>query len=437
MSPWRVGDCLPVVLCVVLFAACATTDELVREEPSGSEPDLPLVKVSELSEERLQLTFPRVPLDPALRRFSVEDAQRALAAFREALAQVDPRLLQAAEARACAGLREPSELERTLRAQYIQRYGAPAVPLPRCLEDSPLVMALRLSPRYMPEGVREGMEQLVQDPVFLAGLATSLVVYVIAWAAPEPIFSKAFAASVTLVLALTFTVAELVHVGMVALKLYRETEGSRTLAEIEAAAERFGKALGGAGARILAYVACRGLARSVQGPPNGLGALLSPRRFALPGGFNWGTATLARAVPGEGALVVAGVAASSASGALRSACMEGETKSPGYQIHHLATVENEVSSARGGPWTQRFALIFARAGVSLEDPANKVTLLGHFGPHPEEYHAELFRRLRDAVRDCSVQLECRAKFLEELKKIADEVCTPGSRLHQLIAKSPK
>jgi hypothetical protein len=319
-------------------------------------------------------------------------------------------------------------LERTLRAQYIDRYGAPMVPLPDCMEDSPLVMALRLSPRYMPEGMREGFEQLVTDPAFLAALATSLVVYVIAWAAPEPIFTKAFAASVTLVLALTFTVAELTHFGMVALGLYRDTEGARTLEEIEAAAERFGKALGGAGVRVLAYVACRGIAKNMQGPQSGLRALLTPRRFSLPGGFAWGTATAAQAVSAEGALIVAGVAAGGAGAALRSACSDGTSKPPGYETHHLATVENGKSTLRGGPWTPLFEEIFARAGLSLQDQANRVNLLGHFGPHPEEYHAEVFRRLRAAVADCRTQQQCRGKIVEALGRIADEVCTSGTKL---------
>jgi hypothetical protein len=451
----RVGLSPPVVLFLLWVSACATTDDAVRGESSSFESELPRVGVSEVSEGRLLLTFPRTPMDPALQRFSAEDARLVLAEFHAALARIDPRLIKAAADEVCAGgpeqalwarsagrlladatvPREPSALERTLREQYIERYGPPSVVLPRCLEDSPLAMALRLSPRYMPAGVREGFEQLVHDPAFLAGLATSLIIYVIAWAAPEPIFSKAFAASVTLVLALTFTVAELTHVGLVALQLYRDTQGSRTLEEIEAAAERFGKALGGAGARILAYVACRGLARSIQTPQGGLGALLTPRRFALPGGWNWGTATFAQAVTGEGALVVAGVAAGGVSGALRSACTDGTTKPPGYKTHHLATVENEKSPVRGGPWTQRFALLFDMAGMSLEDPANKVTLLGHFGPHPEEYHQELFQRLQLALKGCETQPECRSRFTEALKKIADEVCTPGTRLHQLITKS--
>ncbi|MBN1207852.1 MAG: AHH domain-containing protein [Myxococcaceae bacterium] len=70
-------------------------------------------------------------------------------------------------------------------------------------------------------------------------------------------------------------------------------------------------------------------------------------------------------------------------------------------------------------------------------PENKVNLFGHFGPHPEEYHKEVFRRLQEAVEDCRTQQACREKLRKELKKIADEVCTPGTKLHRLITKSQR
>lgn len=356
MAAARLARYLRVAVCVLVAPACVTTDDPIRGDFPGPEPELARVGVSELPDGRLRLIFPPVPLAPALRRFSVEDAQRVLEEFHEALAQLDPRLFQKAAHEVCsgrpvpvlwgrpsgqllavAGSRGPSPLERALREQYIERYGLPWVPLPGCLEDSSLVMALRLSPRYMPEGVREGVEQLVQDPAFLAALATSLVIYAVAWAAPEPIFTKAFAASVTIVLALTFSVAELAHFGMVALRLYRDTQGARTLEEIEAAAERFGKSVGGAGVRILAYVACRGIAKNLQGTQSGLRPLLTPRRFSLPGGWSWSTATAAQAMTAEGTLVVAGVAAGGVGAALRSACSDGTARPPGYETHHQKT----------------------------------------------------------------------------------------------------
>jgi hypothetical protein len=331
------------------------------------------------------------------------------------------------------GSSQPSSLEHTLRAQFTERYGEPLLPLPPCLDSSPLLMALRLSPRYMPQGVREGVEELVKDPVFLAGMAATLVLYGLAWAAPEPLFTKAFAASVTVVLRTVFSVSELTHFGMVALSLYQNTQDARSLEEVEVAAERFGRSLGGAGVRILAFVAMRGVGKKVQIPQGGLWRLW-PRRMALPEGYAWSNVTLAQAVPAEGTLLVTGVVAGTASSALRSACKELSDRAPGYSRHHLATNKNGDSSVRGGPWTPRYERIFAKAGMSLDDDANKVNLLGHFGPHHEEYHGEIFRRLEDAIRFCRTQQQCKSRLLEELRRIADEVCTPGTRLHSLTTK---
>lgn len=65
--------------------------------------------------------------------------------------------------------------------------------------------------------------------------------------------------------------------------------------------------------------------------------------------------------------------------------------------HHIATVRNGSSSARGGPWTPRFREIFDNAGMSMEDAANRVHVPGHKGPHPQAYHERIFRRLYDVT----------------------------------------
>jgi hypothetical protein len=133
----------------------------------------------------------------------------------------------------------------------------------------------------------------------------------------------------------------------------------------------------------------------------------------------------------DGILLMQGAMVGGAGASLRTACRDGLFKLPGYSWHHLATNKNSVSDARGGPWTQRFELIFAKAGMSLEDGANRVYLLGHAGPHPGDYHDEVFRRLSNAVRICRTTQECKASLTRELNRIADEICTPGSRLHRL------
>jgi hypothetical protein len=74
--------------------------------------------------------------------------------------------------------------------------------------------------------------------------------------------------------------------------------------------------------------------------------------------------------------------------------------------------------------------------MSLDDPANIVYLRDHKGPHPEEYHREIFKRLRDTLEGCRARTECRVRLVQELDKIAGEVCTPGSKLNKLVTRKP-
>jgi hypothetical protein len=38
--------------------------------------------------------------------------------------------------------------------------------------------------------------------------------------------------------------------------------------------------------------------------------------------------------------------------------------------------------------------------------------------------------------DCGTQVRCRSKLVEELDRIAGDVCTPGSSLHRLLTTKP-
>jgi len=429
---------LTLALCLFLVHACAMPASAPRGESSSSK-EGPDVQVSQLPDGRLRLSLPLQPVDPALQRFSVEEARSALFEFREALSRSPPRILKTASFSGCSGPGESTPWAQSLREQFIAQYGTPLVPLPDCLEESALLMALRLSPRHMSAGMREAAQELFKDPVFLAGVATAVVVYLIAWVAPEPIFTKSFAMAATVLLASVFTIAELAHVGAVAWTLYQDTQGSRTLEEIERAAERFGKAMGGVGFRILVAVASWGVAKGLpRVPPGGVRAWLKQRRLSLVGGMELTEAVFAHATSvqavADGTLVVAGVSAGNTAQALRSACKDGLLKVPGYQWHHLATDKNKISDLQGGPWTPIFEEIFASVGMSLDARENQVFLNAHGGPHPEAYHREIYRRLQGAIKDCKTQQICRDKLVGELKKIADEVCTPGTRLHGLVTK---
>ncbi|HYO54268.1 AHH domain-containing protein, partial [Archangium sp.] len=317
------------------------------------------------------------------------------------------------------------------------------------LESARWFEALKLSPRYMGEGVREAAVEMFSSRAVVLSVGMAMLLYRMAWAAPEPVFSKAVAGAVTLGLLMTYTAAELYNVGQACLKLYREAEGARTREELEAVAERFGKALGGVGLRVLVTVAGAKLARGLpEVPRGGLWARLSPPRFAFAGGgargsLTVGAGTRAQVSVADGTVVLMGVTANTTAAAVASAVSSArttgacaESKQKDNQRHHLCTDKNDTSEITGGPWTPRFETLFERAGMSLDDPANIVYLRDHKGPHPEAYHSEIFERLKGALGTCRPHAECRAKLVEELDKIAGEICKQGSRLNKLATRKP-
>ncbi|MFE8604893.1 hypothetical protein AB8V91_48790 [Archangium violaceum] len=273
---------------------------VLQAGPAGAEAGLPVLEpvgVSGYQGEEgqgLRLTFKRLAPNPELARWRVEEARKVVEAlegeFKEARVGPGLRLLPEAHTRTMAGLVPPSDTrpsapERQVREEYEALLGAPLVGLTGSLESARWFQALKLSPRYMGAGLREAALELFGSPAVLLSVGTSMVLYMVAWAAPEPLFSKAFAAAVTMGLLLTYSAAELYNVGLACLTLYREAEGARTREELEAAAERFGKALGGVGLRVLVTVAGAKLARGLpEVPKGGLWASVSPPRFSMAGG---------------------------------------------------------------------------------------------------------------------------------------------------------
>jgi hypothetical protein len=228
---------------------------------------------------------------------------------------------------------------------------------------------------------------------------------------------------------------ELRNVALACLQLYRDAQAARSMKELEAVAERFGRALGGSALRVLVTVASFGVARALPNVPSGgLGALVGPPRYAMAGGASIQSASKAHIVA-DGTIVLAGAVLGSVGSGVSSVCADGSQKKDGYQWHHLATDKNDSSPLRGGPWTPRFQQLFNKAGMILDDPANRVYLAGHQGPHSEEYHFEVYQRLEAALGRCPSTAQCKMRLREELLRIRNEVCTPGSLLHRFLTKS--
>lgn len=423
---------LAVALSFVL-PACATAPEA---GPERGRPQLgpKTVEVSELPGGRLRLAFEPVVPDPALARVRVEEAREVLADFHASFPREEGRRFRLV--RASTGP-EPTKWERRLRDEFVSRYGPPVVPLPGSLETSPVFMALKLSPRYMGEGVREAAQELFSSRVFVSGVALSVILYFAAWLAPEPIFTKAFVTAWTLRLALLVGAVELNRFARACASLYEEAQAARTVEELEAVAERFGEAVGGTGLRVLMVVASMGVARRLpEVPQGGLGTLLRAPQYSLPGGGTLEGAATVQMVA-DGTIVVTGVAAgtAAASPVVGSACTDGAESREGYHWHHLATNKNEISARYGGPWTPLLNELFVSVGMSLDAKENLVYLKGHKGPHPEEYHSTIYRRLEAALAKCQSLEHCQRSLKDELRKLAAEICTPGTRLHRLVTRT--
>ncbi|MFY0523728.1 hypothetical protein ACN28I_11285 [Archangium gephyra] len=168
----------------------------------------------------LELTFEPLGPDPALARFTVEEARAFVEALETAFQAPKPRsgrpsLAGLPPLAMTAGLlsgpppgAHSSDLERRVRAAYMEVFGPPSMPLPSSIESSRWFLALKLSPRYMDEGVRAAAMELLSSPAVAYSMALSMMLYMAAWAAPEPVFSKALASAVTLGLLMTYSAAE-------------------------------------------------------------------------------------------------------------------------------------------------------------------------------------------------------------------------------------
>lgn len=365
---------LPLVASLVFTVACATSRPLPSEEgsqvrapdvsqrvePAGGLlwPESPPVLIRTLPEEQLRLTFPPPALHPELARLSVEEVRPLLEAF-DALRPRSPLPLRLLEmpGGALSNRDFAASWESRLREDFFSVYGPPLLPVPESLETSRLLLALQLSTRYMDDGIREAARELFTAPAFLVSVSLAITVYFAAWLAPEPFFSKGLAAALTVRLALLVGLVELGRLAHAFLRLSQEAEAATSPQELEAASERFGKALGGAGLRVLVVVASLGMPQVLpKVPEGGLWTLLSPLRHAPAGGRALESIATAQVVA-DGSLIVTGVAAGTSATSLcgeLATCMmtdgkggasggRSETLHPIWQASHT----KESSAQRG------------------------------------------------------------------------------------------
>ncbi|HEX8704590.1 MAG TPA: AHH domain-containing protein [Myxococcaceae bacterium] len=220
-------------------------------------------------------------------------------------------------------------------------------------------------------------------------------------------------------------------------QLMEDVEHATTFEQIRNAGERFGKVVARQAARAFAMLLMAAVGRTAHEFASKVPTLPGSAQVAVRAEGVAGLRLPALETVEEIALGVEGVSVTVPVSAVAMAARgRGGGKEPCAEVHHIATICNDDSSARGGPWTPRFREIFAKAGMTLEDPANKLPLPGHYGPHPQRYHELVFEALSTATKTCRSVVECRRSLTESLQRLARRIATPGTELNQLVTRQP-
>ncbi len=300
-------------------------------------------------------------------------------------------------------------------------------------------LALALSVNAALESLDAELRGMFSTTQLWTTVSLTLIGYMALVAAPEPV-SKGVAGVLALLM-WGYLGWELFDLVRAYFQLWEEAAEATTFAELREAGDRFGKVIGPNSMRILLLLGTAAVgetaalvsnAPKLPGFAKAAGALESHAGISdvLTAVQQADKVKVAVAEGTFSVILPANVLSMAAQSHVARATPPARKKP---DVHHIATIENDKSTARGGPWTQRFKEIFDKAGMSMEDPANKVQLAGHKGPHPQAYHEEVYRRLRNAATTCRSTLDCRNALVAELRQMAQELTDKSSKLYRLLS----
>jgi len=290
-----------------------------------------------------------------------------------------------------------------------------------------LAMALSKSPVL--EEFEKALGEMVSMRAVMQAAMATVVTLLVLLALPEPV-TKFIAAWATVGLILWVGAKTLYNLVTGWFELMEEVKVATTFEEIREAGEKFGKLFSREAAQAFAMVAMALLTRTAKGFAEQVGTLPGSAQVSMRAAGREGI-LLSEVSAAESVTVTAeGFSVALAPGAVAMAARGARTDRT--EKHHMATIANEKSTLRGGPWTPRFEDLFARAGMRLTARENTVPIKGHKGPHPQRYHDIVYTRLRRAMGDCGSIVECRAELTRELRSLAQEIATPGSELNRLV-----
>jgi hypothetical protein len=291
-----------------------------------------------------------------------------------------------------------------------------------------LTLALGFAMDPLRESVREAVQGTLDPQLFYAVVVTGMATWVALLAVPEPLVTKA-AAVMAAVMVAYLGVGPFLAIVRASFDLKRATDRATTFAELEVAGQRFGRVLGTEGTQVAILALAALLGQGAAGMSARLQLMPSFASAAALGeaqaGFQLAAAGQVSAVAvAQGTLVVS----------LPATAVAMAAKGDGTHDHHIATIRNEISTARGGPWTPRFRDLFRRAGMTLDEVENIVPIQGHKGPHPERYHRRIYQELTEALGECRSVAQCQPLLRAKLRRLAKEIDTPGTELNQLVTQ---
>ncbi|RKG92033.1 hypothetical protein D7V97_41330 [Corallococcus sp. CA053C] len=301
-------------------------------------------------------------------------------------------------------------------------------------EEGKRTLAFRIALDSVWEETAEALEGLTDPEAMVTLLATTGAVYFALWLVPEPLLSKGVAAALTVGLIAYLgwdTVWSLVRGWRV---LAAEVRDAKDFDGIRDAGQKYGQVMGKQAARAFVMLAMAALGSTAQTLAARIPTLPGSAQAALVGAEQGGFLLAAADQVGAVAVSSSGVVTIELAPGAVAMTAKGPSAAVEGHEHHIATNKWWEATHNEGPWSPRFQELFDRAGMSLDDAANRVRVPGHKGPHPQEYHSAVYARLRGALGRCRSIEQCRGPLVEELQKLAREILKPGSALNKLVAR---
>jgi A nuclease family of the HNH/ENDO VII superfamily with conserved AHH len=290
--------------------------------------------------------------------------------------------------------------------------------------------AMALSKSPVLEEFEKALGEMVSMRAVMQAAMSTLVVLLVLLAMPEPVtkFIAAWAATALILWVGAKTLYSLVTGWF---QLMAEVKVATTSEEIREAGEKFGRLFSREAAQAFAMIAMAVLTHTAKDFAQQVATLPGSSQVSMQAAGREGLLLSEVGAVQSVTLTAEGFSVALPPGAVAMAA-KGGRRGGRVERHHIGTISNKKSSLRGGPWTPRLEDLFARAGMRLKDAENIVPIQGHKGPHPQRYHEIVYERLRGALGECSTMVECRGRLTGALRRLANEIATPGTELNSLV-----